>query len=51
VTFVSNIGRAACEASSATWDLGTNSAFALGPGKTTEILDRVGRLQDLPDAN
>jgi hypothetical protein len=33
------------------WILGTNSAFALGSGKTTENLDRVGRSQDLPDAN
>jgi hypothetical protein len=41
------IGRAACEA----WNFGTNSAFALGPRKTTETLDRVGRSQDLPDAN
>jgi hypothetical protein len=41
---------AAREACSATWDLGTNSAFALGPKKTTENFDRVGRLQDLPDA-
>jgi hypothetical protein len=32
-----------CEACSATWNLGTNSAFALGPRKTTENLDRVGR--------
>jgi hypothetical protein len=31
--------------------LGTNSAFAVGPRKTTENLDRVGRSQDLPDAN
>jgi hypothetical protein len=31
--------------------LGTNSAFALEPRKTTENLDRVGRSQDLPDAN
>jgi hypothetical protein len=31
--------------------LGTNSAFALGPRKTTVTLDRVGRSQDLPDAN
>jgi hypothetical protein len=30
---------------------GTNSAFALGPRKTTENLDRVGQLQDLLDAN
>jgi hypothetical protein len=42
------IGRAAC---SATWNLGTNSAFALGPRKSTENLDRVGWSQDLPDAN
>jgi hypothetical protein len=39
------------EACSATWNLGTNSTFALGPRKTTENLDRVGRSQDLPDAN
>jgi hypothetical protein len=45
------IGRAACEASSATWNLGTNSAFALGPRKTTENIDRVYRSKDLPDAN
>jgi hypothetical protein len=32
------IGRAACEACGATWNLGTNSAFALGPRKTTENL-------------
>jgi hypothetical protein len=44
-------GRAAWEACSATWNLGTNSAFALGLRKTTENLDRVGRPQDLPDAN
>jgi hypothetical protein len=30
--------------------LGTNSAFALGPRKTTN-LDLVDRSQDLPDAN
>jgi hypothetical protein len=45
------IGRAAWEACSATWNLGTNSAFALGPRKTMENLDRIGRSQDLPDAN
>jgi hypothetical protein len=45
------IWRAAWEACSATWNLGTNSAFALGSRKTTENLDRVGRSQDLPDAN
>jgi hypothetical protein len=33
------IGRAACEACNAIWNLGTNSAFALGPRKTTEKLD------------
>jgi hypothetical protein len=43
--------RAACEACSATWNLGTNSAFALGSRKTTEKFDRVGRSQDLPNAN
>jgi hypothetical protein len=37
------IGRAAWEACSATWNLGTNSEFALVPKKTTENLDRVGR--------
>jgi hypothetical protein len=31
--------------------MGTNSAFALGPKKTTENLDRSGWSQDLPDAN
>jgi hypothetical protein len=31
--------------------LGTNSAFAPGSKKTTENLDRIGRSQDLPDAN
>jgi hypothetical protein len=45
------IRRAACEACSPTWNLGTDSAFALGPRKTTENLDRVGRSQNLPDAN
>jgi hypothetical protein len=34
-------GRAAYEASSKTWNLGTNSAFVLGLRKTTENLDRV----------
>jgi hypothetical protein len=33
--------RAAWEACSATWNLGTNSAFALGLRKTTENLNRV----------
>jgi hypothetical protein len=36
-----NIWRTAREACSATWNLGTYSAFALGPRKTTENLDRV----------
>jgi hypothetical protein len=45
------IGRAACSACSATWNLGANSAFALGPRKTTENLDLVGRSQDLLDAS
>jgi hypothetical protein len=45
------IERAAWEACSATWNLITNSAFALGPRKTKENLDRVDRSQDLPDAN
>jgi hypothetical protein len=31
--------------------LGTNSAFAQGPRKTTKNLDQVGRSQDLPEAN
>jgi hypothetical protein len=34
----------------ATWNLDTNSAFALGPRKTTENLHRVGRSQALPNA-
>jgi hypothetical protein len=38
-------------ARSARWYLGTNSAFTLGPRKTTENLDWVGQSQDLPDAN
>jgi uncharacterized protein YbcC (UPF0753/DUF2309 family) len=45
------IGKAAWEACRATWNLGTNSAFALGPRETTENLDRVGRSQDIPDVN
>jgi hypothetical protein len=32
-------------------ELGTNSAFALGPRKTVENLARVGWSQDLPNAN
>jgi hypothetical protein len=34
-------GRVACESCSATWNLCTNTAFALGSRKTTENLDRV----------
>jgi hypothetical protein len=41
--FDDTIGRTACEACSAKWNLGTNFAFALGRRKTTKILDRVGR--------
>jgi hypothetical protein len=44
------VGKAAWEACSATWNLGNKSAFALGPKKTTDNLDRVGRSQDLPNA-
>jgi hypothetical protein len=44
------IGRAAYEACSATWNLGTYSAFALGSRKTTESMARVDRSQDLPYA-
>jgi hypothetical protein len=35
----------------AAWNLGTNTAFALRPRKTTESLDRVGWSQELPDGN
>jgi hypothetical protein len=35
------IGRAAWEASSVTWNLVTNSAFALGPRKT--LIELAGR--------
>jgi hypothetical protein len=49
--FYITIGRAACEACSATWSMSTNLAFVLGPRKTTENLDLVGRSQDLLDAN
>jgi hypothetical protein len=45
------IGRAAWESCSAMCNLGTTSTFVLGPRKTTENLDRVGRSQDLPDAS
>jgi hypothetical protein len=49
--FYVTIGRAAWEACSAMWNLGTNSVFALGPRKTTENLVQVGRSHDPPDAN
>jgi hypothetical protein len=35
-------GWSACEACSATWNLSTNSAFALGSRKSTENLNRFG---------
>jgi hypothetical protein len=35
--FEITVGRAACEACRATWNLGTNSAFALGPRKTETV--------------
>jgi hypothetical protein len=43
---VVKIGRAVCDASSAKWNLGNKSAFALGPRKTMENLDRVDRAQE-----
>jgi hypothetical protein len=43
--FEFTIGRAACEAYRATWNLGTNSAFALGPRKTTENMSTSGILK------
>jgi hypothetical protein len=33
------------------WNLGSSSEIAVGPRKTTENLDGVGRSQYLPDAN
>jgi hypothetical protein len=42
INFDVSIGRAACEACSATWNLCTNSAFALGLSKTKENFDRDG---------
>jgi hypothetical protein len=41
------IGKAAWEACSATWNLGTNSAFAQGPKNATEKLNRIDRSQEL----
>jgi hypothetical protein len=31
--------------------LDTNSAFDMGPRKSTDNFDQIGRLQELPDAN
>jgi hypothetical protein len=45
------IGRAPCEAHSATWNVVTNSALALGPRKFKKNLDRICRSQDFPDAS
>jgi hypothetical protein len=50
-TLTSCTGRAASEACSAKWILGTNWVFAVGLRKGTEYLDTVGRTQDLPDAH
>jgi hypothetical protein len=36
---------------SATWNLGSNWAFALGRRKSKENLDRLRRSQNFPDAN
>jgi hypothetical protein len=48
--FYVNIGRATWEACSLKWNLGSNSAFVLGPSKTKgKEIDRDGRLQDPPD--
>jgi hypothetical protein len=44
-----SIGRAACEACSAKWNMSTNSAFAVRPRNAKENRDRVGRSQDLTD--
>jgi hypothetical protein len=41
---------AARETYNATWNLCTNSLLTAGPKKTTEIIYRVGRSQDLQDA-
>jgi hypothetical protein len=40
------IGRAGCEAYSATWNSCSNLESALRPRNTTENLDRVGRSQN-----
>lgn len=44
-----NFGSAAGEVCKETWNLGTNSTFALGLPKTKENLDQTGQSQDLPD--
>jgi hypothetical protein len=50
-TFDINIGQLHAEACWATWNLGANSAFALGPWKIKENFDRFGRSQHLPNAD
>jgi hypothetical protein len=45
-----SIERAAWEACSATWNLGSNSAFSLGLRKTTENLNRVGRWENYTES-
>jgi hypothetical protein len=42
--FFVTIGKAACESCNATWNLGTNSAFALGPRKTEIEVELTLRL-------
>jgi hypothetical protein len=49
-TFFDKVGGVEWEARSATCVWGSNLAFAIGPRKTTENLDRAGRSQDLSDA-
>jgi hypothetical protein len=44
------LARAAWEARRATSIIGTNSEFTLGPRKTAETIDTVGRSKGLPDA-
>jgi hypothetical protein len=48
LNFDISVGRAALKACGATWNLGTNSAFALGPRKTTENLYPVCLSQGFP---
>jgi hypothetical protein len=40
-----------CETCNETWNLGSKSAFVPEATTIMENLDRVGRSQDLPDAN